>query len=397
MERTEKLYDLNAYVKTFYAVVESCVPAGEKYEIVLNRTAFYPEGGGQPSDIGVLNCMNVLDVQERGDVIVHITDRSLPAGSAVLGGINWLHRFALMQQHTGEHIVSGIANRLFGVDNVGFHMGNREMTVDWNGILDENQLSLIQDLANEAVYQNVAVRAYYPAQEELEKMEYRSKKALSGAVRIVRIPGYDVCACCGTHVARTGEIGAIKMLGFQRYKGGTRVSLMCGAQAMSDYDRKQRDSAALSALLSAKPEEAVSSVERLLTEKDDLKRKLSSLRDELFRLKAEALPENCGGVCRFEEELSPDDLRRFALLLSERCGAAAVFSGGGPSGYRYALADSRGEARLLGKELNRQFQGRGGGSKELVQGSLSGSRTDILEFFCKQREDFKNQVNSMQN
>ena len=386
---TGKLYDSDAYRKTFAAHVLRCEPENGKWLVVLNRTAFYPEGGGQPADTGVLNLVNVLDVQEHGDEIVHTTDRPLPVGSAVTGGINWPHRFRLMQQHTGEHIVSGIAHRLFGVDNVGFHMGEQAITVDWNGKIDENGLELIERFANEAVYRNVPVRAYYPSTEELHSLAYRSKKELTGAVRIVTIPGYDVCACCGTHVAFTGEIGAIKLLSSQNYKGGTRITMACGAQAMEDYGGKQKSVTAVSALLSAKPEEIADAADHLLRENDDLKRQLSEARDHLLEMKAASIPENRGNVCMFENSLSPDDLRRYALLLAQRCGGIAAAFGGTDGNYRYALASTGEDIRPFGKRMNSAFQGRGGGSAELIQGSLKGNRAEIEHFLNSEQKSEK--------
>lgn len=382
---TEKIYYTNSYKKRFTARVVSCEEKKGHWEIILNRTAFYPEGGGQPCDIGVLNCANVTDVQERGNEIVHTVDKPVPVGSEVMGGVNWDRRFRLMQQHSGEHIVSGIADRLYGADNVGFHMGEKCLTVDWNVAIGESGLKRIERMANEAVYQNLPIHAEFLPQEELEHISYRSKKALTGAVRIVTIPGYDVCACCGTHVAFTGEIGAIKILGSQNYKGGTRITMACGAQAMDDYAEKQESVAAISAFLSAKPEEVAAAVDRMKREEDDLKHRLTEARGMLLKMKVAAVPENCGSICEFEDDLEPDDLRRYALLLAERCGGtAAVFSGTGEK-YRYAVANDWKDVRPEGKKLNAAFSGRGGGSKELIQGTVSGAREDIRHFFASVR------------
>jgi alanyl-tRNA synthetase len=379
----EKLYYHNAYQKTFSAHVKTCEAKGEKFSIVLDRTAFYPEGGGQPSDIGVLNFVNVLDVKEKGGEIYHITDRPLPAGSSVTGGINWPRRFHLMQQHTGEHIVSGLAHRFFGADNVGFHMSEDEMTVDWNRPLKEEQLAVIERLANEAVYRNIPVRTYFPAAEELEKMEYRSKKELSGSVRIVSIPGCDVCACCGTHVAVTGEIGAVKLLGAQRYKGGTRVRLVCGAQAMEDYARKQKNVAEISSLLSAKQAEIFPAVKRLSAENSELKHTVSGLQGRVLELKASTVPKGCGNICLFEDDLSSDDLRRFASMVAGRCGGLAAVFCGHDGNYRYALAGCEMDVRPAGRKMNAAFLGHGGGSSELMQGSLKGGREELKRYFCE--------------
>lgn len=380
---TEKLYDTNPHLRIFQARVLECNLKNGRYEIILDRTAFYPEGGGQPSDTGVLNFANVLDVRESGGEILHTADRPLEKGTLVSGGINWPRRFALMQQHSGEHIVSGLAHRLFGLDNVGFHMGPQAITVDLNGELPGDSLALIEQMANEAVWQNIAVEVSYPSPEKLEAIPYRSKKKLTGQVRIVEIPGYDICACCGTHVVRTGEIGAVKLLSAQRYKGGTRLTMACGMQALADYREKQKSVSAVSVLFSAKPEEIGPAAERLSYEYSQLKREASDLRRQIFEIKAAELPAGCGNILRFWEHLSPDELRQLALILSERCGGTAAVFSGEEAKYRYAAADRVRDLRPLAKELSAALAGRGGGSKELVQGSVSVGRDAITDYFMK--------------
>ncbi|WP_411676601.1 alanyl-tRNA editing protein [Caproicibacter sp.] len=379
---TVKLYDLNSKLRTFQARVLECVPEKDRFLVVLDRTVFFPEGGGQPSDRGVLNFANVLDVQEKDGIVYHTSDRSFQPGEMVSGGIDWPRRFGLMQQHSGEHIVSGLAHRLFGLDNVGFHMSETSLTVDLNGELSAEDLALIERLANRAVWENLAVKVSYPSAQELGSIPYRSKKELTGRVRIVEFPGYDICACCGTHVERTGEIGAVKMLSSQRYKGGTRLTMACGGQALRDYGERVNSVSSVSALLSAKPAEIEQSVERVLRDNADLKRRLSALRAEIFQLKAGAIAPGCGNILIFDDDLTPDELRRFALILSERCSAtAAVFSGGDSKGYRYAVSDPTNDVRPYAKELSAAFSGRGGGPKELVQGSISGMQKEIKLFF----------------
>ncbi|WP_444660110.1 alanyl-tRNA editing protein [Caproiciproducens sp. R2] len=378
---TEKLYYQNMYFRTFRAKVLRCEKRGEHYGVVLDRTLFYPEGGGQPADIGVLNTVNVLDVHEQDGWIVHTTDRPLPAGSAVTGGINWPHRFALMQQHSGEHIVSGIVNRLFGLDNVGFRMGSKAVTVDFNGELSQDDLSLVEALANEAIYRNVSIETSYPDAQALSALSYRSKKELTGEVRIVTIPGYDVCACCGTHVAKTGEIGIIKLISAQRYKGGTRIGLLCGKKAVDDYNEKTDSVGAVSVLLSAKPDKIKEAVEHLLEETNALKQQLTSLKNQIFAFQCDQVPEGTENICLFEPDLAPADLRIFCLLLCGRCsGVAAVLSGDDAAGYQYAVGSEKKDVRAFGKKLNQAFNGRGGGSKELVQGTVRGLQPEIKCF-----------------
>ncbi|HCW79673.1 MAG TPA: alanyl-tRNA editing protein [Ruminococcaceae bacterium] len=381
MIMTEKLYYKNPYQKVFSAHVLKCEKEKGNWQVVLDRTAFYPEGGGQPADIGVLDLANVTDVQVYGDEIVHTTDRPLNAGSAVMGGVNWEHRFRLMQQHTGEHIVSGIANRLYGVDNVGFHMGEKNMTVDWNGRLKNDQLRLIERLANEAVYSNLPVSAEFPPPEKLNDMNYRSKKELTGRIRIVTVPGYDMCACCGTHVAFTGEIGAIKLLTSQNYKGGTRVTLACGTQAMEDFELKQQNVMAVSSLLSAKPEEIADAVSHLVDDNERLKHELSETRGHLLEMKADAFEKGCGNISVFEKSFLPDDMRKYAIMLAKRGGGVAAVFCGADGGYRYAMAGSNNDVRPIGKKLDAEFSGRGGGSKELFQGSVKGKQSELEHFF----------------
>ena len=378
---TEKLYYENSYLKSFMAKVSDCFKQGEYYSVVLNRTAFYPEGGGQPADIGVLNTVNVLDVHEHDGRIIHTTDHSFPVGALVMGGVHWPHRFGLMQQHSGEHIVSGITHRLFGFDNVGFHMGAKAVTVDFNGELSEENLRTIEYLANEAVYRNLPVQISYPSPNELNALDYRSKKELTGQIRIVTVPGYDVCACCGTHVARTGEIGMIRLLSTQRYKGGTRVSLLCGGKALMDCREKAQSVNTVSVLLSAKPEEVPFAVEHLMAESNEMKKEIVALRNQVFEAKAASVASGTKNICVFESGLTPNDLRTFCLLLCARCsGTAAVFSGDEETGYKYALGSTKKDVRQLGKELNQAFSGRGGGSKELVQGSVKGIRSKLEHF-----------------
>lgn len=380
--KTEKLYYENTYLRTFTANVLDCIEQGENYAVILNRTAFYPEGGGQPADIGVINTVNILDVHEKDGIIIHTTDKPLNVGTTVMGGINWTHRFSLMQQHSGEHIVSGIVNRLFGLDNVGFHMGSKTVTVDFNGDLSEDNLALIELLANEAVNRNIPFQISYPSADELKALNYRSKKELTGKVRIVTVPGYDVCACCGTHVAMAGEIGVIKLLNPQKYKGGTRVNLLCGSKAIADYNEKEKSVNAISVMLSAKAEEVQNSAARLLEENTALKQQIVALQDQIFESKAACIQDGAQSICLFEKDLAPNDLRKFCLLLCEQCNhVAVVFSGSDETGYKYALGSTSLDVRPLGKELNNAFAGRGGGSKELVQGSVSGMKIELELFF----------------
>ena len=280
-----RLYYATPYVKTFMCTVISCTKNKKgTWDTILNQTAFYPEGGGQPSDTGALNGVKVLHVSEKGEEIIHELEAPLEEGVLAEGVIDWKKRYDNMQQHTGEHIFSGLVHKHFGYDNVGFHMGTDEVTVDFNGVLTQEQLDELEDEANQLIYDNVPVKVFYPSKEELEELDYRSKKEIEGQVRIVTIEGYDSCACCGTHVAKTGEIRLIKILSAQKYKGGVRVTMLSGEKAYADYCLKHINTLGIARLLSVKPEEAGDAVVRLKQKNIEMKKEIKQLKKELYAL-----------------------------------------------------------------------------------------------------------------
>ena len=277
---TEKLFYNDVYKSEFNARVLSCNKNGDRYDVILDKTLFYPEGGGQPADNGTINGIKVFDVHEDGDDIVHYISEPVEEGTQIKGVVDMERRVRLMQQHSGEHIVSGIIHHKFGYDNVGFHMGSEFITIDFNGVVPKESIDEIEKEANEAVYKNFAVNIFYPTPEELEKLEYRSKKALEGAVRIVQFGEYDICACCGLHVVKTGEIGIIKILSHQNYKGGTRIFMLAGKQAYEDYVAKNKIIYNISNMLSAKPNETDIAVERLINERNFIKEQLVAVKKQ---------------------------------------------------------------------------------------------------------------------
>lgn len=376
---TQKLFYENMYLQHFSATVTGCESAQDRWHITLDATAFYPEGGGQPGDTGYLGNVRVIDTHSRRDEVIHITDGPIQPGEKIEGKIDWEPRFSRMQHHTGEHIVSGLIHRLYGYDNVGFHMGHDAVTLDLSGELSGADLEKVERLANEAVWKNIPIEISYPSPEALAALDYRSKKELSGDVRIVTVPEYDICACCGTHVHKTGEIGLIKLVNFQRYKGGIRIWMLCGGEALEDYTRKNKDVFAVSALLSAKPHEITPALEHVLKERDGLKLELGLLQDRLFEYKAAAIEQGAFTI-QFEENLSPNELRKYCLALCERCETAAVFSGKDRE-WKYAIGSKNQDVRVLGKAFNGAFSGKGGGKPGLIQGSVTGDPEAIKQFF----------------
>lgn len=374
----ERLYYESDYVKSFDAVVISCEKGPHGYEVILNRTGFYPEGGGQPGDRGFIKDVQVLDVQERQGEVIHYTKDPLEPGIKVSAVVDWDRRYANMQQHAGEHVMSGLIHRRFGYDNVGFHIGSDVTTMDFNGLLTTEQIWQLEQEANQVIYQNLPIRQLYPTKEELHSLEYRSKKELTGQVRIVEIPGIDVCACCGTHVGLTGEIGIIKILGMIHYKGGVRMTMLCGWKAVCDYERKQNQVKQISKLLSVKQEEIVEAVMRMRQEQGDKEFLINQLYQKLFQVKTDILKEQDGLLLIFEEGLSPVLLRTFCTMLYEqKKGGIVVVCSGEEGSFQYAMGSASRDMQKLSKELNAVLGGRGGGSRQMVQGTLKAARQEI--------------------
>ncbi len=379
---TIRLYEQSAYQTTFTATVLHCTPKKSHWEIVLDQTCFYPEGGGQPSDRGTLGGAAVLDVQLVGDEVVHTTAAPLTEGTAVTGEVDWSRRFDLMQQHSGEHIVSGIIHRLYGYDNVGFHMGEDVVTVDWNGTLTRQQLVEVEQLANQVIWRNLPTEILIPPEEALEALDYRSKKALDWPVRIVTFPEADSCACCGTHVSRAGEIGLIRLLSVVRMRGGIRVEMLCGQRALAHTQALAEQNHAISTLLSAKELGTAAAVTRLYDEQQSLKARCATLETACHAALAEQY-RNSGNCLLLLEEMDTNALRRLTVAVMEVCGGVcAAFSPRAAGGYAYCIGEKDGDVRTLVKQVNQQLQGRGGGKPHFAQGSIAADRETLTAFFA---------------
>ena len=377
---TEKLFYEDSHMITFSAVVKACKKVGDYYEAVLDRTAFFPEGGGQYADTGLIDGVKVLDAHERDGVIYHKIEKELPVGKQVEGAIDWEERFSKMQHHSGEHIVSGLVNAIYGYDNVGFHMGKDAVTMDFNGVLTKEQIKEIEKKANEAVVKNLDIQVLYPSKEELSVISYRSKIEIEGLVRIVIVPGYDTCACCAPHVKRTGEIGLIKLIGVQNYKGGVRVSMLCGFRAIDDYEAKSESVKSISVMLSAKEEEIAGEVAKLKEDIAIQKGKVAEMQRKILQYKVNELPEKESLIVLFETELVGDAPRELVnLLLAKGTEVGVVFAETGVNQYRYVIGSKSMDVRPFAKMLNEKFVGRGGGKPEMVQGSVNGEVDAIKE------------------
>ena len=396
--KTTRLFDQNSHLYTFTASVLSA-EAGktpDTLSVVLDATAFFPEGGGQYPDKGVLAGCPVTDVQEKNGVITHTVSLShlngephpFAVGATVTGELDAPTRFARMQNHSGEHILSGIVHRLYGYKNVGFHLGDGDVTLDFNGVLTRAQLDAIEEEANAIVAANLPVKAYYPDPAELSTLTYRAKLDLTEGVRIVRIgtaeDPKDLCACCAPHVDNTGEIGLVKLLDFIHYKGGVRIHMLCGSWALLDYRRRYTAVASMAADMSVKQEDVTVGFARLQAEIEYKKQVISTLRSKLEAHTVAAITPTEGSLCLFDEGMDALEMRRLLNAAAGKCGRlCGVFSGNDTDGYRYVIGrgDPTIDLKPRTKEINAALSARGGGSSEMLQGSCTATREVIEAFF----------------
>ncbi len=383
MDRTVRLFDLYPAESCFEATVIFCEAVEDgKYSAVLDKTLFFPEEGGQSSDTGTLGDAKVSHVSEKQGVIYHVLDKRLDTGASVTGKIDFTERFRKMQNHTAEHIVSGLIYRNFGLHNVGFHLSADEMTADFDGELDSDQINYIEALANKAIFECHPVRGYYPSLEELAAIEYRSKLHLRENVRIVEIEDVDMCACCAPHVSNTGEVGLLKILYAEKYKGGVRLYMKAGFDALEGYRAEYEQCRRISVAISAKHSEVADGVDRLLEEVAELKSKMSQMKKEIMALRLEKIEYTEGNLCIFEDDGDTLALRNLVNEAKKRCGGiCACFSGNDNEGYKYIISSTSVDLRAITKEINAAISGRGGGSSEMIQGSCGAKREEIERYF----------------
>ncbi len=375
---TEKLYELDAYLSEFEATVTDCISDTDKFKIVLDKTAFFPQGGGQAADIGTIDDIKVFDVQENGGAIYHYTEKPLKLGSRVIAKLDFDRRFNFMQNHTGEHIVSGISHKLYGVNNVGFHLGENLVTLDFDKELSREQLDKVEYLANQTVWADMPVITYYPTADELKKIDYRSKKEIDGAVRLVKIENTDICACCAPHVKATGEIGLIKLLDTERMRGGIRIILKCGKFALQDYKSKFENVSKIASRLSAKQEncsDAVALLEQKLTDEigksNILKRKITELLVDTV---------NSEQNCVFLDDCDMKDLQLVADKLHKKFGGIKGAFSGADGNYNFAICGGDDLDEFF-KDFKSKLTVRGGGRNGMVQGSAAADKQQIKLFF----------------
>ncbi len=370
-----KIYERDAYCREFTAKVISCTKNGEYFDVVLDKTAFFSEGGGQPADKGTINGVKVLDVQEKDGVVIHKTASELSGD--VTGIIDWEIRFLRMQSHTAEHIISGIINKIHGYNNVGFHMSeDGKMTVDFDGHLSLDDIKNAEMLSNKAIWENREVAVEFP--ENPESLSYRSKLDLTENVRIINIEDTDLCACCAPHVSKTGEAGLIKVIDFYSYKGGTRVELLAGGYALSDYGFLNDENKSLMGLLSASRNAVRETVEKQTEQLKSLKAEIVALKNELALLKLN--PKTANEITySITKGLSFDELRHCvnALGNDKKC---MFFSYDAEGNCLYVISSKSGGVKDIVKNLNDKFNGRGGGKDDYAQGKIIATEEEIINY-----------------
>ncbi len=377
--KTRKLYYEDCHLTSFSGMVIACMAVEKGYAVTLDATAFYPEGGGQACDIGTLGAVRVLDVQEKGEEIIHLCDGPLTVGEMVTGSIDYGRRFDLMQQHTGEHILSGIIHRRFGYQNTGFHVGAQMVTVDFDGFISQDALAEIEEEANRAVYRNVPLRCWYPQPEELPGVIYRTKRALPWPVRIVQIPEVDSCACCGIHTAYTGEVGLIKLFSCVKFHQGVRIEMACGERARKLMNAIYEQNRLVSQAFSAKPTETGMAAQRMNDALAAEKFCNTGLRRRIYEMTAQSYAGQSFAL-HFEAGLTPGQLRQLAEHISMRAEMAAVFTGS-DGAYEVCLAGPA--AKPVGAAMAQSLQGRGGGKDGFFQGKLSCTEREIRSYFAE--------------
>ena len=379
--RTEKLYEVDGLLSTFEATVLACEPNGDTFDVELDRTAFFPEGGGQDSDVGTLGGAHVLHVRTEGGKIWHKTDAPLAVGERVFGALDFELRRRRMQNHGGEHIISGLIYKSFGIGNVGFHMSEGEITIDTAAPVTEEMLEKIEKLANLAVWENRPIRCYYPTPEELSALPYRSKTELDGDVRIVEIEGCDTCACCAPHFPSTAPIGLIRIKSFIKYKKGSRLTVACGEDALEDYRRISKEATKIARLYSVQPDEISGAVARREKAFSEKLAELSELRAKLLSMKLDAIEPTDKNIVIFED-CEAGLLRKLATEGAQKTdGVFAAFSDNGKGGYNYVVCTQNGDLSALAGEMRSSLGGRGGGKGPMISGFVEAEKEAILAFF----------------
>ena len=376
-----KIYEKDGHCSSFDAKVLSCeINKNGLFDIVLSQTAFFPEGGGQCSDEGKINDKKVIEVKlsEDGNSVIHTLEVPFSVGDVVHGEIDMDVRFSRMQNHTAEHICSGIVHSLFGYENTGFHMGQDEITMDFNGILSSDDLQKVEELANKAIYDNLPITITFYAPGEARDVFYRSKKEINSTLRLVEIKGIDVCACCAPHVASTGEIGLVKILGFQKYKGGTRVSLLAGKRAFDELTKHYNNVKKISNSLSSNPQDICERFKQLQKELYETKVAKTAIKNEYYSLIASQYDNNIiDNIIYFDNDSSIEEIRFLTNLLKDKTSKICAVFTGTDNEYKFIAASNNADMIKFAQYLRTSLKASCGGKAQMIQGSILASQEEI--------------------
>jgi alanyl-tRNA synthetase len=385
---TDRLYYTDSYLTSFDAVVRSSDLVGDRSHVVLDRTAFYPSSGGQPFDMGRLGGQTIVDVVDNdiGDV-VHIVSGSLEPGASVHGDVDWPRRLDHMQQHTGQHMLSAAFDRLAGVRTVSFHLGAEASTIDLAREVTSAEIDRAESEANSVVWEDRPVSVRFVSAEQAAELPLRKEPIRGGTLRLVEIPDFDLSACGGTHVARTGVVGLIAVAGVERFKGASRVSFVCGRRALGSHRALRDVVLAATRGLSVTAPEVKGAIERLQSDARDATKVTRRLQDELAVFRAAKLRDDAEAigplrvVLRSEPELDGAGLKSLASAVVGESGLVAVFTGRGtPVPVIVARStDVSVDAAALLREIASELGGRGGGTAAIAQGGLAASPDAVLD------------------
>lgn len=378
---TEKLYDYDAYAKEFDGKVLECAEGKKGFEIILDKTLFFPEEGGQSPDKGSINGIKVIDVQIKDGIITHFLSEPVEPGTCVHGIIDWEHRFSNMQLHSGEHIFSGLVNSKYGFNNVGFHLSDNTATMDYDGKFTYEDALALEKEANKVIFANKRIIARYPDEKELNEINYRSKKEISGPVRIVTVEDTDVCACCAPHVRLTGEIGMFKIIGFENYKSGVRITYLCGFRALDYFNDCIENLNSISQTLSAKRGEEKDRAKSLLDDYKKISFENVALLQKLVeqRIEKEYSKKENGMLFLSENEAS---LMRFAStkMTSLYENTSFVLAGNDEKGYRFLIESNKTDLSKLLVLLKEKYNAKGGGKEKSIQGNVLITKNELEKY-----------------
>ena len=374
---TTRLYYTEPYRTTFDATVTSCERRQDLFALRLDHTAFYPSSGGQPFDTGTLGDARVVDVVDEEEDVVHLADRAIDTGARVSGAIDWARRFDHMQQHTGQHVLSAAYDRLFGVRTESFHLGVAAATIDLHREVTPAEIRDAENEANRIVWEDRPVSIRFVTAEEAAALPLRKEPARAGSLRLIDVQDFDLSACGGTHVARTGAIGTIATASWEKLRGGTRIEFLCGGRALARF-REWRD--ALSAAtrhLSVTPPDLAAAIERLQGDAKSQQRALRTLQEQLaahegraLAGRAEPVPQGLA-IADALDGWDAGSLKTLAVAATVEAPSAAVvlFSRTMPAVVVVARgAESQVNAAAVLKALITRFGGKGGGKPEIAQG-----------------------------